>query len=113
MYMKQLVAIIICTAALVVGLPSSAWAMPEFTLRIKEHKFTPAVLHIPANTKVRLIIKNLDATPEEFESEELHREKVIQGHGQGVVFIGPLAPGTYSFIGEFHEATARGQIVVK
>ena len=85
----------------------------EYTLNIRDHKFVPAQLTIPANTKVRLWVINEDATPEEFESRDLKREKVIAGKGQATISIGPLKPGTYKFAGEFHEATAQGQIVAK
>jgi len=86
---------------------------PEFTLRIKDHKFAPANLTIPADAKVKLIVKNEDATAEEFESVEFNREKVIAGNSQGIVFIGPLKPGTYKFYGEFHQDTAQGTLTVK
>ena len=34
--------------------------------------------------------------------------------GQSVsVFVGPLKPGTYNFVGELHEETAHGKIIVK
>lgn len=86
---------------------------PEFTLVIKDHKFQPAELSIPANTKVVLIVDNQDPTPEEFESHELQREKVIPGNSKAKVFVGPLAPGSYPFFGEFNEATAQGKLIVK
>ena len=111
--MKQLVTAFGVSMAVLIGLANSAFAMDEFSLTIKNHKFTPETITIPANTKVKLIVKNLDPTPEEFESQKLHREKVIQGNSQGVIFIGPLDPGTYPFVGEFHESTAKGQIKVK
>jgi hypothetical protein len=111
--MKQLVISILVGLALIAGQTSPAFALDEYHLTIKDHKFTPAQITIPANTKVRLIVKNLDPTPEEFESQKLHREKVIQGKGQAVIFIGPLDPGSYPFVGEFHEDTAKGQINVK
>src|SRR5882672_11758676 len=81
---------------------------PVFMLTIKEHQFSPTQIEIPANVKVKLIVKNEDPTPEEFESTELHREKVIPGGQQGFVFIGPLSPGTYEFFGDFNPKTARG-----
>jgi hypothetical protein len=99
--------------ALSLGQLAMAAGMPEYTLRIKNHKFNPDVITIPANTKVRLIVINQDPTPEEFESQELHREKIIQGNNRGVVFIGPLKPGSYPFMGEFHADTAKGRIEVK
>jgi plastocyanin len=91
----------------------AALAQESVTLSIKDHKFEPAELVLPAGVKVKLVIKNLDPTPEEFESYELNREKIIPGLSEGVVFIGPLAPGTYKFFGDFNQATAQGRIVVK
>ncbi len=87
--------------------------IPEFALSVKAHQFEPAELVIPAATKVKLIIHNLDAAPEEFESYELKREKVIPGQSSGLLFIGPLAPGTYPFFGDFNPETARGHLLVK
>ena len=86
---------------------------PSFTLRLQQHQFDPSELVIPANTKVMLHVHNLDDTPEEFESHELHREKVIPGKSEAMIYIGPLQPGTYRFFGEFHESTAQGKIIVK
>jgi plastocyanin len=85
----------------------------EFKLVIENHKFEPAEVVIPANKKVKLVIENRDATPEEFESKSLNREKVIAGKSTASVFIGPLKPGSYPFVGEYNEKTAKGTIVVK
>ncbi|HSC76158.1 MAG TPA: cupredoxin domain-containing protein [Pseudomonadales bacterium] len=87
--------------------------VPEFTLVIKDHVFVPAELTIPAGVKVKLIVDNQDATPEEFESHELNREKVIPGNSQAKIFVGPLEAGAYPFFGEFHGATAQGKLIVK
>ncbi|HKK16792.1 MAG TPA: cupredoxin domain-containing protein [Gammaproteobacteria bacterium] len=86
---------------------------PVFELHIKDHQFTPAELQIPAGTKVKLLVKNMDVSPEEFESYELNREKIIPGKSEAVVFIGPLDPGTYGFFGEFNMDTAKGKIIVE
>ena len=82
-------------------------------ITIENNLFVPSVIEIPANTKVKLIIHNKDLTPEEFESYELNREKIIIGGQQATVFIGPLLPGEYPFFGEFHPKTALGKIVVR
>ena len=58
-------------------------------------------------------MKNLDNSPEEFESYSLHREKLIPAGGQITVYVGPLDPGRYDFFGEFHSDTAKGQIIAK
>jgi hypothetical protein len=86
---------------------------PEFKLTIKDHKFSPTELRVPANKKVKLIVANEDPTPEEFESHALHREKVIPGGTQATIFIGPLRPGRYPFEGEFNPATAKGVVIAE
>ncbi|MDX2465535.1 MAG: cupredoxin domain-containing protein [Porticoccus sp.] len=87
-------------------------ATPVVEIKIQDHLFFPAVIEIPANTKVKLLINNLDPTAEEFESYELNREKVISGNRKAVVFVGPLPPGEYPFFGEFYPKTAQGKVVV-
>ncbi len=84
-----------------------------YDISIKDHKFEPETLEIPAGVKVKLLVKNLDKTPEEFESHDLNREKIITGGGQATVLVGPLKPGEYTFFGEFNPKTAQGKIIVK
>ena len=86
---------------------------PVLEIEIREHLFYPSEILIPANVKVKLFIKNLDPTPEEFESYELNREKVISGNSQTIIFIGPLPAGEYPFFGEFYPKTAQGMVLVK
>ena len=59
------------------------------------------------------MVLNQDATPEEFESHELNREKLIAPNTKVSIFVGPLSPGRYPFFGEFHEKTARGAIIAE
>jgi hypothetical protein len=93
-------------------LPATA-ADDEFRLVIQDHKFQPAELVVPAGKKVQLVIENRDPTPEEFESHALNREKVIAGKATATIFIGPLKPGRYPFVGEYNEKTAQGVIIVQ
>jgi len=86
---------------------------PEVTLEIRDHLFIPSELVVPANTKVKLVVYNRDPTPEEFESYELNREKVIVGGQRAIIFIGPLAPGEYLFFGEFNPKTAQGKVIAR
>jgi hypothetical protein len=93
---------------------ASAFAeVKEYTLTLRDNKFVPAQLTIPANTKVKLLVVNEDATPEEFESHELNREKIVTGKGKITVFVGPLKAGRYPFFGEFHIKTAQGVLIAK
>lgn len=85
----------------------------EYKLIIKDNRFQPVQLTVPSGKKVRLLVVNQDATPEEFESHELNREKVIAGNSSATIFIGPLTHGRYPFYGEFHADTAKGVIIVE
>jgi len=93
----------------------SAWLIaaetPVFHLTLKDHLFSPSTLQVPAGQKVKIIIHNQDPNPEEFESFSMNREKVILGGSSGVVFVGPLQPGTYPFSGEYNPDSAKGQLI--
>jgi plastocyanin len=82
-------------------------------LTIKEHRFIPDRLEVPAKTKLVLVIRNEDAEPEEFESPALRREKIVHPGMETRLVLGKLDPGEYAFVGEYHEATAKGVIVAK
>jgi len=95
-------------------LANIVWAeKPVIQLVIKDHLFYPSELIVPVNKKIKLIVDNQDSTPEEFESYELNREKVILGNSKAVIFIGPLAAGEYLFFGEFNMATVQGKLIAK
>ena len=99
--------------ALLLPLHAARAETPAIELVIRNHVFEPAELQVPANTKIRLIVINRDATPEEFESYELNREKIVLGNSRAVIFIGPLAPGEYPFFGEFNITTAQGKLIAR
>lgn len=89
-----------------------AWAIEEFHIELKDHLFYPSKIEIPAHQKVKLIVHNLDPTPEEFDSFDLNRDKVVFAKRQAVIYVGPLQPGEYGFFGEYNPNTARGVVVV-
>ena len=84
-----------------------------FKLTIRNHRFEPAELVVPAGQKIKLEIENQDATAEEFESYELNREKVVPAKATVVIFVGPLKPGRYPFFGEYNKASAQGVLIAK
>ena len=98
---------------------SAAWSLDRanaqepITITIRNHRFEPAEVRVPAGQRVTLNVVNDDPTPEEFESRQLKVEKVIPGKSKALIRIGPLAPGRYPFIGEFHEATAKGVVIAE
>lgn len=98
-------------AALAALLSTPALA-EDYELSLKGNAFSPKEITIPANQKVKLVVKNLNPAPMEFESHDFNREKVIPGNGQAVIFVGPLAPGAYGFFDEFQE-NVTGKVIVK
>jgi plastocyanin len=95
-------------------LAGSAFAAdtPTFSLTIQNRVFVPAQLQVPAGQKIELHVKNADAAASEFESETLHREKVVPAGKEVVVYIGPLRAGTYEFFDDFNPK-ARGHIIAQ
>ena len=111
-------AILAATPALVLvasAVSPAAWAEEPVRLQltIRDHRFDPPELHVPANRPVVIDVRNEDATAEEFDSADLGVEKVIAGGRQSPVRIRPLAPGRYGFIGEYHADTAAGTIIAE
>jgi plastocyanin len=83
------------------------------TITIRNHRFEPSELHVPAGKRISLTVINADPLSEEFDSSALKVEKVIAGNSQGVVHISPLKPGNYDFVGEYHEDTAKGRVIAE
>jgi plastocyanin domain-containing protein len=85
----------------------------EVTLVFENHQMKPSTIEIPADKKVKLIMINKDSSPEEFESYDLAREKIVPANSTTDLYIGPLKPGVYKFHGELNPKTAHGEIIVK
>ncbi|MGZ5921964.1 MAG: cupredoxin domain-containing protein [Rhizomicrobium sp.] len=83
------------------------------SITLKDHKFTPAEIHVKANMPTTVTLKNDDAQTEEFDSAALKIEKIVTGHSTGTMRWRPLRPGRYPFMGEFHSETAQGVVVAE
>ena len=97
------------------ALPLAALAteVPMFTLTIKNHLYEPTTLKVPADTKIKIKVINNDSTPEEFESSDFSREKIVMPNSSITVFVGPLKAGEYKFFGDFHQDTAQGVLIAE
>jgi Cupredoxin-like domain len=103
---------VLVLAALLVFAPAAARAA-ETTLTLKNHRFTPNEIKVPAHKRIKITVINEDATPEEFDSHDLKVEKVVPGKSKGIVRFGPLKPGRYKFEGEYHDDTAKGVVIAE
>lgn len=90
----------------------SALAADPVKLVLKDHRFVPSEVKVPAGERVTIEVENQDGTPAEFESHDLRVEKVIAPRGRITVTVGPLKPGAYKFVDEYHEGTAVGTLTV-
>lgn len=112
-HIALLAALAAVTAVSFAGVPARAAEPKTYELIIKDHKFTPDRIEVPAGEPFYLLVKNQDSGVEEFDSYDLHREKVIHGGREAKIKLLGLKPGTYNFIGEFHQKTALGAVIAK
>ncbi len=111
--MKKIVAAYLLALSTLALSTAAFSAELEVKLVIENHRFQPEIVNVPVGQKIKLVIENRDATPEEFESHPLNREKVIPAKSTATIYVGPLAAGSYPFVGEFNQKTAKGTIVAK
>jgi plastocyanin len=90
-----------------------AETIASHTLTIENHRFSPSELKVRAGEAFRLVVRNLDATAEEFESHALKLEKIVPGGSEITLRVRPLDPGRYEFVGEFNEDTAKGVLIAE
>ena len=113
MNLTRLLAAVAVAGTVAAVSPALAADAFEATVVIKDHVFTPMEIKVPAGVRVILTVDNQDPTPEEFESLELKIEKVVPGGSKAKVQFGPLAAGSYLYVGEFNQATARGVVTAE
>ncbi|MDE2085591.1 MAG: cupredoxin domain-containing protein [Xanthomonadaceae bacterium] len=94
-------------------LGATAATLPEYTLVIRGHAYQPATLQVPANTKFKLHVRNEDAVPSEFESNDFNREQIVLPGSIATVYIGPLDKGRYTFFDDFHRDSGRGVLIAQ
>jgi len=105
------VALLVGVALALVPRAVAAEDTVTLSLTIKDHKFDPAELHAPANTPIDIKIKNAGDIVMEFESSDLHFEKIVPVGREGVVHVRPQQPGRYNFFDDFHHET-QGYLIV-
>jgi plastocyanin len=102
-------------AAALLALSASARVRADDTvslsLVLKNHQFDPAEVHAPPGKQIAIHVKNLNDIVSEFESNDLHFEKIVPVGSEVTVYVHPLQPGRYNFYDDFHHAT-QGYLVV-
>ncbi len=106
--------LILSSLALIPGLPALSAVAQEasYSMTMGAKSFSPGTLTVKSGVKIKLVVSNASSKTAEFESSDLNREKVIAAGSSAVVYIGPLAPGSYGVFDDFNPAV-KGQIVAK
>jgi plastocyanin len=105
--------LVLVTAMVLTAVTAVDAADVEIPVTIEKNRFQPSEIKVKAGEPFVLVVTNKDATPEEFESKELRIEKVIPAGKTMKIRVRALKPGAYPFVGEYHEATAKGRIVAE
>jgi len=86
---------------------------PTFVIDLKDGTIAPSTLEVPANSPLRLELRNSGSGPAEFESIELRKEKVLAPGATSFVVIRRLDPGEYRFFDDFHPDMPPATVVAK
>lgn len=104
-------AVTLLAAALLAPQPAGAEDALALSLTLKDHKFDPAEIHAPAGKPIEFHVKNLNDIVSEFESSDMHFEKIVPAGGEVVVHVRPLQAGRYTFYDDFHR-DSQGYLIV-
>jgi plastocyanin len=99
--------------AVAMGSSAARAADAEVALTIENNRFQPEEIKVKAGTPFVLVITNKDKAPEEFESHELRIEKVIPAGKTIRLKMPALKAGSYGFVGDFHQKTAKGRLIAE
>jgi hypothetical protein len=95
------------------GAPARADDEATLVLKLKDHRFDPAMPTAPADKRVKVTVTNLDATPAEVESDDFKMEKVVAAGATVTLTIGPLKAGEYEIHDEYNEDVSKTKLTVK
>ncbi|MCD2472466.1 cupredoxin domain-containing protein [Jiella sp. MQZ9-1] len=106
--------LVLASAIALVAAPAMAASANHIVdVTLKDHKFSPDKIEVPAGKPFKIRLKNVDKSADEFDSDDLRVEKVVGGGKTSIIRVQALKPGTYKFMGEYHSATARGVVIAK
>ena len=113
MFVRHAAILALLVTAAISGLTGmSRAADAPIQLTVRNHHFTPTAITAPAGQRFTLQVRNLDPTPEEFESYDFKVEKIMAPHATIIVPVGPLKPGLYNFFGDYNPSLAKGVLRV-
>ena|SRR5579863_6894626 len=103
-------------AAAAIAPVAAADDTPTFSIEFHDGKITPLQLEVPANKRFRIELRNTGVTAAEFESSELHLEKVLAPNNPKpapVLVIRSLDPGDHIFFDDLHADAPKIHLIAK
>jgi len=97
----------------VLAVPARAGEDPVFVIEFADGAITPQAVEVPAGRPFKLELRNTGASPVEFESLELRKEKVLGPGVTSFIVIRRLAPGEYRFFDDFHPGFAPALLIAR
>ena len=97
----------------VASAPASAEEMPSFRIEFKDGTIAPMRIEVPAGKPFKIELHNTGKGAAEFESVEMHREKVIAPDSSTFFVVRRLDAGEYKFFDDFHPEAPQALIVAK
>ena len=98
------------------GAPVKADDTPTFQIEFHDGKIAPLKLEVPANRRFRIELHNTGVTAAEFQSSDLHLEKVLAPNNPQpapVLVIRSLDPGQYIFFDDLHADAPKILLIAK
>ena len=92
---------------------AQAGELPTFHVVVRDGRFAPDRIEVPAATRIKLTLQNDGPGPLEFENDEMHIEKILAAGGRSFVVLPKLVPGEYSFVDEFNPITGELVLIAK
>ena len=82
--------------------------LQSYAITMKDHKITPAEIHVPSGKPFYVVVTNNTGTADEFEMLFPALEQVIQPGDTRKVLVRPLKAGHFPFMGENDPDGERG-----
>jgi Cupredoxin-like domain len=82
-----------------------------YEITLKDHRFTPAEIHVPTGKPFIVLVTNANDGPDEFEMLLPAVERAIAPGEQGKVRIRPLGLGRFPFFGESDPDDEQGAFI--
>lgn len=104
----------ICTTATFAVAPVAAEGEgPVFSVHFSNGVISPSIIEVPANARFKLELHNDGATPIEFESIPLRKEKVLSPGASSFLIFRSLDAGNYAFFDDFHLDMPPARLIAK